>query len=410
VAAERPRVGLGRIALGLSIAQITTYLAIFATLNILLPAQIEGAVGASGKEAWLGIITTAGALVAMIVSPVIGALSDRTRSPLGRRAPWILAGGGLTLVALNLVGATQLAFVLLVGWCLTQAVVNMILMPLSSALPERVPHARRGLISGVTGFATTFAIALAAFVGAAFVGAPLTGTIVLSVLVLVGAVAYVALAPDRSSRDLVTTSGDGGPSMWATMLDGFRDHNFRWTWAGRFLVFLGYNLLSARMLYYVQAQFGLSVGDAAATVATVSAVGGLFMLLGLVVSAPLSDRFGRKPFVYLGGLFIAVGLVLASFVTSEPQLIGAWAVVSIAFGSFIGVDQALVADVLPAKEEVAKDLGVINLAGTLPQTLSPAIGSTILALAGGAYSVLILAGAVVALSSMLTTRQIRGVR
>jgi MFS family permease len=129
-----------------------------------------------------------------------------------------------------------------------------------------------------------------------------------------------------------------------------------------------------------------------------------------VISAPLSDRFGRKPFVYLGGTFIAVGLALITQVTSEPQLIAAWAVVSLAFGSFIGVDQALVADVLPHQDEVAKDIGVINLAATIPQTLAPAIGSVVLALSGGAYAVLIGMGAVVALASVFATSRIRGIR
>jgi MFS family permease len=407
----KPRVGLVRIALGLSIVQITIYLAIFATLNILLPAQIEAAVGEAGKENWLGIITTLAAVVSMVVSPIIGMLSDRTRSPLGRRAPWILVGGAATLVTLNIVGASQVVLGLLLGWCLSQVAVNMVLMPVSSVLPERVPHARRGVISGVTGFATTFAIALAAFVGARFVSTPLLGTAVLSIVALLGAVAYVVIAPDASSKDLKGTTPEvGAPSMWRTMLDGFQNHNFRWVWAGRLCVFLGYSLFSARMLYYVQQQFGSNVTEAAATVARVTAIGGLAMLVGLVVSAPLSDRFGRKPFVYLGGIFIAVGLALVTQITSVPQLIGAWAVVSLAFGSFIGVDQALVADVLPHKEEFAKDLGVINLAATIPQTLAPAIGSVILALTGGAYGILIGLGAVVALSSVFTTWQIRGVK
>lgn len=411
VRSAKDRVGLGRLSVGLSVVQVTLFLAIFATMNILLPAQIAGAVGESGKEFWLGVITTIGAVVSMVVSPIIGAYSDRTRSRLGRRAPWILAGALATVVTLNLVGLRQVAFLLLVGWVLTQIAVNMILMPVSTAIPERVPHARRGLVSGVTGFATTIAIALAAFVGAAFVSTPLLGTVVLSVLVVVGAVAYVLIAPDRSSADLEVAGREGGgPSMWATMLHAFTDHNFRWTWTGRFLVFLGYNLLMARFLYYVQAQFGTSVADAAATVATVSAIGGLAMLVGLVVSAPLSDRFGRKPFVYLGGVFIGLGLLAVSQTTSMSQLIAAWVVVSLAFGSFIGVDQALVADVLPTEEDVAKDLGVINLAGTLPQTLAPAVGTAVLVLAGGNYTVLIILGAVVALSSVYATSRIRGVR
>jgi len=79
-------VPLWRVGVGLGIVNVTTYLAIMAVMNVLLPSQIVHVVGDAGKEIALGVITTVGAIVSMISSPVIGALSDRTRSRFGRRA------------------------------------------------------------------------------------------------------------------------------------------------------------------------------------------------------------------------------------------------------------------------------------------------------------------------------------
>jgi MFS family permease len=52
-------------------------------------------------------------------------------------------------------------------------------------------------------------------------------------------------------------------------------------------------------------------------------------------------------------------------------------IVGIGFGAFQSVDQALITQVLPNKNNFAKDLGVVNIAATLPQTLAPAVGGAI---------------------------------
>ena len=40
---------------------------------------------------------------------------------------------------------------------------------------------------------------------------------------------------------------------------------------------------------------------------------------------------------------------------------------------FQAVDTALMSEVLPSAKSFAKDLGVVNIAATLPQTLAPAV-------------------------------------
>ncbi|HRC12552.1 MAG TPA: MFS transporter [Dermatophilaceae bacterium] len=400
--------GMVRLGIGLMLINITTYLAIFAVLNVLLPAQIATAAGEGGKEAALGVITTLGAIAAMIAGPVWGALSDRHTSRLGRRGAWILAGAAAALVTLNMVGASQTLLIIGLGWVLSQLAVNATLMGFSTVIPERVPLARRGLMSGVVGIATGLAITLAAVVGAAFISAPLTGTMTLSVLALVGAIAFLVIAPEPRTEAAVPAER---PAVLSSMLSSLRNSSdFRWTWVGRFLVVLGYYLLQARMLYFIQSSLQLDVAAAAGVVAQVAAIGGVTMIAGLVVAAPLSDKFGRKPFVYGAGVGIALGLVMMSASSTTTSITIANAVIGLAFGAFMGVDQALVADVLPNKEDVAKDLGVINLAATIPQMLAPAVGSAILLTSGGSYSLLLIIGAVIAACSVYATWRIRGVR
>lgn len=59
------------------------------------------------------------------------------------------------------------------------------------------------------------------------------------------------------------------------------------------------------------------------------------------------------------------------------------AIGGLGFGMYMGVDLALVVDVLPDPDSSAKDLGVLNIAGALPSSIAPAIAPAILAVSGG---------------------------
>src|SRR6218665_508947 len=77
---------LRKLLLWLLPANISIFILWGAIPGLLLALQVA-AVDEENKVANLALVTTIGAFAAMIAQPVAGAISDRTRSRFGRRAP-----------------------------------------------------------------------------------------------------------------------------------------------------------------------------------------------------------------------------------------------------------------------------------------------------------------------------------
>jgi len=86
------------------------------------------------------------------------------------------------------------------------------------------------------------------------------------------------------------------------------------------------------------------------------------------------------------------------------------AISGLGFGMYAAVDLALVADVLPSKDNVAKDLGVFNIAGALPFSIAPASAPLILSIGGGNYGGLYAAAGICAIIGAAAILPVRGVR
>ncbi len=105
--------------------------------------------------------------------------------------------------------------------------------------------------------------------------------------------------------------------------------------------------------------------------------GTLWNVVGIVltslVAGWLSDRLGRrKLFVAVAGVVGVVGLVLIALAPSLSMVLVGEFVMGAGMGVFYAVDLALITDVLPSDQDNAKDLGVVNIAQALPQSIVPA--------------------------------------
>ena len=106
----------------------------------------------------------------MFANPFFGKMSDRTTSRLGMRRPWMiigLVGGSLGILIVALAPSIP---VVLVGWCIAQLFFNALLAAQVAVLPDQVPTAQRGLVSGVLGVCLPIASVSGTFLVQLFTG------------------------------------------------------------------------------------------------------------------------------------------------------------------------------------------------------------------------------------------------
>ena len=157
-------------------------------MRIILSGPVTENLGAS--PFLFGLIWLAGPFTGMVVQPVIGALSDKTTSPFGRRRPYLLGGALLSALALwalpnselitNFISSTlhikfpalaALCFAAVMIWIL-DACVNIAQGPYRALIPDVVPQEQHSIansyISLAIGLGSVFAAGTAPFLKWAF--------------------------------------------------------------------------------------------------------------------------------------------------------------------------------------------------------------------------------------------------
>jgi len=394
---------------GLTAAATSLYILYTGIGALLLPYQV-GRLAPGNKVVVLGIFTGVAVLVALIANPLAGALSDRTILPFGRRRPWIFAGGLLTAMGLLFLWQASNLVLLFIGWCSVELFSNCALAALTATIPDQVPEKQRGSVSGIFGLATSLGGIVGAIVGGQiFKTAPTNAYVVMLVIVLATTLPFALFLHDK-----VLPKGYFPPFHIGSFLKNFwinpREHpDFGWAWLTRFIPLLGYFLATTYIFYYLQDV--VKYPTALQGASTFSIVATVVSLISTVLGGFLSDRFQRrKPFVMFGVSTIALSMLLLAFFPTWQAVLVAAAVLGFGLGAYLAVDVAIVTLVLPSAENRAKDMGIINIANTLPHSLAPVLAGAILTLTHSSYSFLYVAAAVFALLGILVVRPIKAVQ
>lgn len=402
------RVGKRWIAF-IALANLGLYLG---PLTVLLPNQVQAVAGPGHKVAVLGWVTGIGAAVAMISNPVARALSDRTTGRFGRRHPWTVCGALAGAAALLLLAGQHTIAGVAAGWCLAQAGLNAMQASLTAGVPDQVPVAQRGLVSGWIGLPQTVGVVLAvALVTVAVTGN--AGYALIAALVMACALPFALTTPDPP-----LPRGGRPPLAWRAFARSFwlspRAYpDFAWAWLTRFAVNLGNAMALLYLLYFLRDRVhygalfpGRKAEDGLLVLVLIYTAG---VVVTAVAGGVISDRSGRRKLpVTVSGLVMAVPAIMLAWWPSWPAAIVAAAIMGLGFGVYLSVDQALVTQVLPSAAGRAKDLGIINIANSGPQVLGPAIAAPLVGRLGG-YPALFLFVAVITVLGSAFVWKIRSV-
>lgn len=338
----------------------------------------------------MGILGFVGLLVAMAVQPIVGVFSDRARTKLGRRLPFIIGGAVLIALSLFLLVAAPTLWVLLLGVILIQFSSNILQGPWQALIPDLVPESQRGMASSLKGVMDIVALVVGGLVAGKILSvgidrwgdagvyfAAAVPTVVFFVFVIF-TVIWARENPATGSGSAPAAEKTVGEALKGAFYVNFRENKvFGWWFANRILFWGSFIAINTFLINYMVDVIGMEQKAAQDFYGNLKMIlGGALIVLALL-SGLLSDKFGRKPIMLASGFVAFAGAFLLLFVRSQSLITAAGAIIGMGIGAFITVSWALATDIVP-RDETARYLGIANIATCIGSGVARLLGGVLI--------------------------------
>ncbi len=370
-------------------------------------------------EPWLiGLFMTFDNIAALLIQPPVGAWSDRLRTPIGRRMPFILIGAPVGAVAFGLI--PMAAVLPLFVACTSTLLLSMAFWrtPVVALMPDITPSAYRSQANGIINFMGGVGAIVATLGGSAlykmnqaypfWMGSAL---VILSSLLV-----FIFI---REPKEFESTSAER-PNLWLALKEVVRDADKS---ALRILLaiffwFVAYNAIEAFFTLYAQNHLGLPGEDGARLLGQLSLIFVLFAL----PAGYIGGSWGRRRTIVTGILVLGACMLLMFLlpagtllvqVTRLPVLgvvpiIGVILMVAGAGWALINVNSLPMVVDMTDNLRVGTYTGLYYLFSTLAAIAGPNINGWIIQLTGKNYSLVMIVGPIfmlIALAMMLGVRK-----
>ena len=376
--------------------------------NALLGLVREGT-----KNTLLGLMGFSGLLVAALVQPVVGWYSDRTRSPLGRRVPYMLWGCvSVSLGLLGLAAATNYLS-LFVMWVLIQANASIGFGPFQALIRDLVPVNRIGVASSLKILAdASGGVVLIALTGTLMGRFTIEGTsywlwialgVVGASLVVTAAISASIVVP----RERAVQAAD--QDIRHRLRSTTRLHpQLAWFLLSRYLMIAATFVFPTYGLFFLDDV--VQVSNPAQTLGiTIAAVGGA-VVLSVYPAGWLSDRIGHKPVVLMGAVVAALGLAAMTQAEGLMQVLIIASIAGAAVGVVLTANWALANQLGTAGRE-GQHIGLVSLAtiagAATAKLMGPGVDLLNLASPGAGYTALLLGAGLLFLLGALVLLPVR---
>lgn len=287
----------------------------------------------------VGFIMGLDNLLGILVQPIMGNLSDNTRTRWGRRMPYILVGIPLAAFAFLMISFETSLPMLMTFVVLYITIMLAFKAPTESLMPDFIPDEHRSKGNSILKIITSLTVIIAALISMLFVdeNLQLAFFIPTALMLITMPILYFTVKEKNSSgyqQVLREEAGAAGETpviekvkLMPTFLDILRspDKSRLWMLLAIFSASVAWASLRALLTRYGMEQMGMSRGDAGG----LSLPGGIAFLVMAYPIALLSEKYGRKLLMYIGLGVMIVGLVLgfafqtATFLTVAIVLVSA---------------------------------------------------------------------------------------
>lgn len=350
--------------------------------TIVLPLRLLDFVAEGEKNTYLGLLTFTGLLLAIIVQPIAGAISDRSFFRWGRRRPYVVLGTAAALLFFPGIGLAGSLAVLFISYCLLQVSTNTAQGPYQAFIPDLVPEKRKGTASGVKGLLEVVGGIALIYPLAIFMDRYFKGGESQWLWLTIGGLGAVMLAAMALTifvvKEAKPEKGDA-VSLKSTLFRTFRvdirkNPDFAWFLLSRLFVFMAFATIQQFALNFLRDVIGVSNPAEATARFSIVAVAG--MLVTAYPAGIISDRTGRKPIIIGAGLLGTAGTAVIFLVPDYSTILIAAGVIGLAIGAYNSSSWALATD-LVRKGDEARYLGLANVATAGGAALARLIGPLI---------------------------------
>ena len=350
-----------------------------------------------------GFIMSLDNIAALFIQPYIGVLSDRTRTRIGRRMPFILIGAPIAAMAFILIPLAprlippelngQIAqlggpfALMMVAIGLTLLAMAIFRTPVIALMPDLIPSPLRSKANGIINFMGGVGGLLATFGGAALYGLGsfvpfVAGSVLLIVAVVI---LFIAIKEPKEYAE-PEKKGPAGLSLLKHLRE-VPSENRRSLFllmGAIFCWFVGYNAIETFLSSYGVAVLKVAENRAALLLG----VAQITFIIFAIPSGFIAGRFGRKRTILTGLAIFSVLLVVAYFMPSYwviAALLGlggmAWALVNIN-------SLPMIVDIAPTALVVGMYTGLYYLASQLAAVIGPILNGIVIDATGRNFNMI----------------------
>ena len=344
---------------------------VYTLFNTGLPLYLESY---GIAPAWIGLLANERSFVGALVQPVVGRLSDRTRTPLGRRRPFFLVGVPLMAISLLTLAIHPPFWIMLALMTIGSFFLAVAADPYLALMADLFPTALRGRVGGLLGLTSALAAItitlLSSFFWAQYEGLVFLFTI--SILVVAfGITFFTVREPPLPAGPPVARGPRQGPAAYIRGLLEYPEAakyvlavTFFWIGSGGatpFVTLFAKHALQAggAQIFYLPLAFVLSNA------------------LFAVPAGYLADRIGKKRVLTLGLLIYGLGALIGSQSATVPQATLALAACGLGNAGTSSLNP-LLTDLIP-RRRVAEFIGLGSSVWSLVQPVGSLLAGALVA-------------------------------
>jgi len=380
---------------------------IWGVYNAFVPIFLANKFGL--EPAFIGFFMTLDNVAALFIQPPVGAWSDRLRTPLGRRLPFILIGAPITALAFGLIPLAS-ALPLFVA-CTSTLLLSAALWrtPVVALMPDITPSEKRSQANGIINFMGGIGTIIALQTGGMLYKlSPAFPFWLGSALVIIAAlIVFVFVKEPKEYLE----NHEPQPNMIESLREVLNDEDKSGTRIlfAIFFWFLGYSAVETFFTLYAQEHLGIDAGDGA----TLLSVFPLFFVLFAIPSGFLAARIGRRVAISIGLIVVAVILALfyilpartllapvsplplvgIPLVENGPRMLTMAGVLLIFGGiswAFVNINSLPMVVELTTAARLGTFTGLYYLFSTLSAIVGPNVNGLAIQLTGNNYNVIML--------------------